>query len=883
MDWHSLSAEQALKELKSRKGGLSASEARQRLEEYGSNSIRITRRVSAWKIFLDQFRNLLVLLLLAAAIVSFGVSMMNPEEADFIDAILIFIIVIANAVFGFVQEYKAERTMEELGKMSAPAATVLREGREQDIPADQVVPGDILVLGEGDKVAADARIVESFSLYTDQSMLTGESIPVSKWAKRLKAKTNLAERNNMVFMNSVITRGRGIAIVTGTGLKTEMGSIAKEISEAPEKVTRFQIEIEDVGRKIAYITLFVLIIIAAVEFLLHTGDILFIFIAAVALGVAAIPEGLPAVVTLALSIATNRMLKQNGLMRRLSTVQDLGSIDVICTDKTGTLTENVMTVEKIYLDGESFEVSGRGLSKEGKFTPNIGGRLRDLDPLLQCAILCNDSREVDGRFKGDPTEIAILIPAYKAGMDVDGTRRKFKRVDEIPFSAERKMMSTLNSDGENEFAFVKGAPEAILERCTRMRAGRKERKLTKKDLESFGRHNERMASDALRVLAFAYKRNPRSHKEEDVEQDLIFLGMMGMMDPPREGVKQAVDDCRNAHIRVIMITGDNKYTALAIGEKLGFGDKALTGEELDNLSEEALAEAVEEVDIYARTSPHHKVMLLKALKKNDHIVCMTGDGVNDAAAMKNSDVGIAMGIRGTEVTKQASDIILLDDNFITIRNAIREGRGTFDNIRKFVTYLLGANISEVMVVFFATITALGISPKIAIQLLWINLLTDGLPALAIGVDPPAKDAMTSKPRRKHERMIDSDTFYFLGSIGFAATAAIISLYAFVMGGGDTVKAYTMLFTSFVVLEMITVYVVRWRYGSDSLSNRWLHIAVLVSILLQLAILYTPLSELFMIKPLTLDDWLLIGLDQIAYAVLLGLALYLEPYLLRKKV
>jgi Ca2+-transporting ATPase len=881
MEWHSLSAEETLTQLKTSRNGLSDEQAKERLERHGPNTIVIKKRISPVKIFTEQFKNLLVILLLVAAVISFAISFISPEEGDYIDAILIFAIVMANAFFGFVQEYKAEKTIEELTRMSAPRATVIRNGKEKEVGSEGVVPGDILAIKEGDKVAADARMIESFSLYSDQSMLTGESIPISKWVKKVDGRTPLAERSNMVFMDTVITRGRGMAVVVETGLKTEVGMIAKEIAEAPDKVTQFQVEIQDVGKKVSVVTLVILLIIAATEFFLRTGDILFIFIAAVALGVAAIPEGLPAVVTLALSIATNRMLKQKSLMRRLSTVQDLGAVNVICTDKTGTLTENVMTVTRICITAKCFNVSGRGLDTKGAFTSEDGDA-KELDLLFKCAVLCNDAKREGDAFKGDPTETAVLIPAYKAGLKADKIRKEYRRVSEIPFSAERKMMTTINRDGGATYSFVKGAPETILSRCSRIKEGNKVRKLTAKDRKSIMEHNDGMASDALRVLAFAYKKDPKSYAEKDAENGLVFLGLMGMIDPPRIGVKEAVADCRRAGIRVIMVTGDNRYTAEAIGRKLDFEGKVMTGDELDGLSPEQLLKAVEKFDIFARTSPHHKIMLLEALQKNGHVVCMTGDGVNDAGAIKHSDVGIAMGIRGTEVTKQASDMIILDDNFITIRNAISEGRGTFDNIRKFVVYLLGANISEVLVVFFATVSALGISPKIPIQLLWINLLTDGMPALAIGVDPPPEDVMERRPRKKEERMINGDTFYFLVSIGLAATLAIISLYAYTMSFGSTVKAYTMLFTSFVVLEMITVYLVRWRYKSASLSNNWLHMAVAASLILQLVILYTPFNALFMIEPLSLDDWLLIGLNQIGYLVLVMAALAVEPFILRTR-
>ncbi|MFN7991813.1 MAG: cation-transporting P-type ATPase [Candidatus Micrarchaeia archaeon] len=878
MEWHAAGVEKALKKLGTSAAGLSADEARDRLAEYGPNSIAIEKKISPLSIFINQFKNVLVALLLLAAAVSFAISLLNPAESDILDAILILAIVVANALFGFMQEYKAEKTIEALTRMAAPRATVIRNGAEEEIAADSVVPGDILILAEGDKVAADARLIECFSMYADESMLTGESVPSGKSADTLKSGIALAERSNMVFMNSVVTRGRGTGVVVGTGLRTEIGKIAKEISEAPDKVTRFQIEIEDVGKKVSVITLGALVVIAASRLILSSGDIIGVFIAAVALGVAAIPEGLPAVVTLALSIATNRMLRQNVLMRRLSTIQDLGSVDVICTDKTGTLTENVMTVTKVYLDGIHWEVTGKGYDKGGHFTSK-GGNLGDLGPMLRCAILCNDAREAGGSFKGDPTEIAVLIPAYKAGLDAESIRRENRRVGEVSFSAERKMMTTFNRNGGAASAYSKGAPEVILSRCDRMMEKGQVRRLTAESRKRIIEHNNRMAGNAMRVLAFAFRDDPPSFGE-DAETGMVFLGLMGMMDPPRSGVKEAVEDCRRAGIRVIMITGDNRHTAEAVGRELGFAGASLTGTELDALDERGLVRAAEGTDIFARTSPKHKVMLLKALKANGHIVCMTGDGVNDAAAIKNSDVGIAMGIRGTEVTKQASDIIILDDSFTAIRDSIAEGRGTFDNIRKFVVYLLGANIAEVLIVFIATIASLGISPKIAIQLLWINLVTDGLPALALGVDPPEGRIMERKPRRKEERMIDMQTSYLLMSIGLSATAAILAVYYHMISLGDAVKAQSVLFTTFVILEMLIVYAVRFRYGSSLRSNRWLHLAVFSSIALQALIIYSPLNSFFGIVPLGISEIEEVAAVLVIFIALLSISLRLEPALMK---
>lgn len=491
MEWHTIGHKEALDRLGSGMGGLSREEAAKRLERYGPNSIEIKKKISPLAIFLNQFRNLLVILLLLAALVSLALSFLEPGKADIIDAVLIFAIVIANAFFGFMQEYKAERTMEELTKMASPRATVMRDGRERELPSDRVVPGDVILLDEGDKVPADARLIEAFSLYADESMLTGESVPVLKKTAVVGAKTPLAERANMLFMNTIITRGRGKAVVVETGLGTEMGKIAREISEAPEKVTQFQLEIEDVGKKVSVLTLAILVVIAATEFLLRTGDILFIFMAAVALGVAAIPEGLPAVVTLSLSIATSRMLRQNALTRRLSTVQDLGSVNVICTDKTGTLTENIMTVKKMALGGRIYDVSGTGLDQAGSFTP--APPKEELELLLRCALLCNDARMVgDGEpaFRGDPTEIAVLLPAYKAGMDVEAERERFRRVSEISFSSERKMMSTVNRDDhDGEYVFVKGAPEIVLLKCDRIMAQGRERRMTRADADAVLKQN----------------------------------------------------------------------------------------------------------------------------------------------------------------------------------------------------------------------------------------------------------------------------------------------------------------------------------------------------------------------------------------------------------
>lgn len=884
MEWHAIGSRQILKLLDTGEDGLSLAEAARRLQKNGPNSITVKKTISPLSIFINQFKSMLVILLILAALISLGISILSPKDADIFDAILIFAIVLANASFGFFQEFKAEKSIEALTRMSAPKATVLRGGIERDIPSHEVVAGDILLLNEGDKVAADSRVLSSFSLYSDESSLTGESVPISKKDATLKESTPLAERHNMVYMNSVISQGRGTAVVVQTGLSSEIGRIAKEISEAPEKTTQFQIEIEDIGKKVSFITLAMLVIISISEFLMHTGDILFIFIAAVALGVAAIPEGLPAVVTLALSMATSRMLKQNALTRRLSTIQDLGSVDVICTDKTGTLTENAMTVTDIYIPDRHISVAGKGHDIDPGINPLL--KDKDLAMILRSANLCNNSRLVmeDGRsyFKGDPTEIALLVTSYKAGVDVHQERSDYKRVHEIVFSAERKMMSTVNQRGKSRFSFVKGASEVIMRRCTHILDNGKVRRITKEDNERVHRHGKSMASKALRVLGFAYKEDPDAGSEEDAENGLIFLGLMGMIDPPRPGVREAVEDCRRAGIRVVMISGDNRYTAEAVGRELGFQGKAVTGDELDSMDESAIQKTVTECDIFARASPKHKVLILGALKASGHVVCMSGDGVNDAAAIKRSDVGISMGIRGTEVTKQASDMIILDDNFITIRNAISEGRGTFDNIRKFVVYLIGANVSEVMLIFFVTIASLPISSKIPVQLLWINLVTDGLPALALGVDPSSKDIMERKPRKKSERIVDMRTIFLIGALGISSTAALLAIYFTALGSGTPERAQTVLFCGIVFFELLSVLIVRRKYNTPILSNPYLYLAIAISVILQIALLYTPLNAFFGVIPLEAGDFLLIGAGILLFLALFGTSLLSERFIFKKE-
>ncbi len=885
MQWHATSLDEIFRTLNSSPKGLSNEEANQRLLQYGKNIIESEKKVNPLKIFLRQFSDFLVLILIAAAIISFVMSLLPNGEGHAIDAILITAILFANAIIGFFQEYKAERSILALKKLAAPLARVLRNGKEKKIKAELLVPGDIIVLEQGDKVPADARIIEQANLQADESMLTGESLPISKKECTLKEETPLAERKNMLYMNTLITRGRARAIVVATGIHTEVGKIAEQIAETEEKPTPFQLELNRLGKSIGIAIILIIAFVALTQYLIIKDSLIEIFLRAVSLAVAAVPEGLPAIVTIALTMGIKRMAKKNALARTLPVAESLGSVNVICTDKTGTLTENIMTVREIFFNMERYNVTGEGYSTNGEFykrSQKIDGRA--LSPILKCGILCNDAVEYkEGskvKYLGDPTEIALLLSAKKAGIDVEIERKKEQRVQEIPFSSERKMMSVVCIAGSSKKVYVKGAPEVVIERCNRILVNGKIIDMDKSTKETILKANSDMAKRALRVLAFAFKEIEDIKNEEEFERNLIFLGLQGMIDPPRAGVKEAVADCRKAGIKVIMVTGDNIETAKAIGKELGFKtDYAINSPILEKMSDKELKEVLEKTEIFARVTPTQKVRILEALQAKGKIVAMTGDGVNDAPALKKADVGIAMGIRGTDVAKETSDLILLDDNFVTIRDAIEEGRGIFDNIRKFVNYLLSSNLAEVLVVFLFTLMEvyLYFGEKAVIltaaQLLWINLLTDGLPAVALGLDPKAKGLMERGPRPKTEGVINKRIAFSIVSIGLVMTVIILGLFVYsffnLQGGIQErfLRAQTIAFTCFVVFELVRVQMVRARYRINLFSNKWLWSAVFASLLMQLTILYTPLNTFFRIMPLSIYDWFLISAGALIFLFL----------------
>jgi Ca2+-transporting ATPase len=820
MGWHTETIESVYDELDTATEGLTDEQARERRAEWGPNEITTGHGRGPLRIFLAQFSSALIWVLLAAAAVSVAIG-------HLVDATLIAVILLANGVFGFVQEYRAEQSLDALRELTRPDATVRRAGDERVVDVTRLVPGDVVVLEQGDVVPADCRIVEESSLEVDEAALTGESVPVEKGTGVTPDGTPLAERSNVLYKGTSVTRGRTVAVVVETGMGTEMGEIATELLAAEQTQTPLQRDLDALGRRLGVGVLALSALIVPL-LALRGRDLVQAALTAISLAIAAIPEGMPAVVTLTLALGVRRMADENALVRTLPAVESLGAVDVVCTDKTGTLTEGEMRVREAWVPDETF-VPG-----------DVGDDRRDR--LFEIGAVCNDATAEEG----DPTERALVAAAGEYGLDVPALRESTPRRDEVPFSSDRKRMATVHDD----VVYLKGAPAVVLERSTRILTAEGPVDLDDAARERVGAQVDAFADRALRVLAFAYK--PRSD-DGDPEENLIFVGLQGLMDPPRAEVRDAIADTKRAGIAVKMITGDNAATARAVGEQVGIESAVLTGGEVADLDDGDLREAVEEIDVYARAEPSHKVRILQALQANGHDVAMTGDGVNDAPALKNADVGIAMGVRGTDVAKQASDIVLLDDNYATIRNAIRRGRTIFDNIWKFVAYLLSANAAEVLLVFVASLLGYLVLP--AVQLLWINLLTDGLPALALGSDP-AGDVMDRKPRERGSGVIGGDMRRLIAGVAPVAAAVMLGLMFLTLDGAAAVTPYamTMVFTGFVVFEFVKLYVVRWVRETPTLSNPWLGLAVVVSLALQLAVLYTPLREYFGTVPLSLADW-----------------------------
>jgi Ca2+-transporting ATPase len=849
--WHTLTVHATLAELQTGPSGLSTAEASRRLEAHGLNELQAAHRASPWKLLLDQFKNVLIIILLVAT----GLSAFLGEG---VETIVIGVIVLFAVGLGFIQEFRAERAIDALRKMAAPTATALRDGEELTVPAGHLVPGDIVLLQAGDRVPADLRIVQSINLQIEEAALTGESVPVEKHAEPLAgADAALGDRRNMAYAGTSASYGRGRAVVAATGMNTEFGKIARMLQTVETDRTPLQKNLDKVGHLLARVALVIVALIVALG-LLRGQPFMEMLIFGVALAVAVVPEALPAVVTISLAIGVQRMVRRHALMRRLPAVETLGSTSVICSDKTGTLTRDEMTVRNLYVAGRLWEVTGAGYEPHGQF--RIDGRAADPDEgllqFLRAATLASDARsarEEDGgrwRIKGDPTEGALVVAAAKAGLVKTELERLAPRTGEIPFTSETKRMTTLHAASEGAVAFSKGAPEVILASCTHVlsceRGALREEPLDEAGRDRIVEVARTLASQALRVLGVAQKTGASL---EDAERGMTFLGLAGMIDPPRAEAKEAVKQCEQAGIRVVMITGDHPITAQAVARELGIlkGGRVITGAQLDAIADSAFEHEVNAIDVYARVSPAHKLRVVSALQKGGHVVAMTGDGVNDAPALKKADIGIAMGITGTAVTKEAAAMMLTDDNFASIVAAVEEGRGIFSNIKKYLMYLLSSNIGEMLIMLGATLLGMPM-PLSAVQILYINLATDGLPALALAVDPPERDLMRRPPRNPRGGIFTRPVVFLMVAGGVWSAIANLGLFTWARARQLPMdECMTLVFVSLCLVEFFKAF----SFRSDRhtvlrkpFANRWLNLAILWELLLLAGIVYLP----FLHKP-----------------------------------
>ena len=856
---HSQSKSELLSSLQTtQEQGLTATQAAQRLSQYGLNKLAEKKPKTNLQRFLAQFKDVMIIILLIAAAISFVIACVEGEPMEFFEPVLILLIVVLNAIMGMVQESKAEKALDALKNMSAPHARVIRDGKESVIDASQLVPGDIIKLEAGDFIPADARLLKSVSLKSEESALTGESVPSEKDAEAEVAENaGIGDRSNMVFSGCSVTYGTATAVVTGTGMETEMGKIAGLLEGEEEGQTPLQQKLAQLGKYLGFVALAACAIIFVVG-LMNGIDVLEIFMTAVSLAVSAIPEGLPAIVTIVLAIGVQRMVKKNALIRRLPAVETLGSASVICSDKTGTLTQNRMTLVKAYVDGESCleDISA--------------GNSDSVRKLLQYGALCCDGSVIFGaggkeQHIGDPTETSIIVAAHKNGMEKDALNGQFPRLAEIPFDSDRKLMTTVNQIGGKNIVIVKGAFDMMTSRCV------------KGDMEAARQMNDEMSRNALRVLAVGYKEIaeiPAVPTSEELENGLTFMGLVGMIDPPRPEAKAAVAVCRKAGIKPVMITGDHVVTASAIAKELGIledGDKAITGAELDAMTEEQLDNEVEHISVYARVSPENKIRIVKAWQRKNQVVSMTGDGVNDAPALKAADIGCAMGITGTDVAKGAADMTLTDDNFATIVDAVREGRGIYANIKKVVGFLLGTNIGEVITVF-AAMLLWHKTPLLSMQLLWINLVTDSLPAITLGMEAVEKDVMDRKPKPKDEGIFANGLGIRVVLQGFMF--AILTLIGFVVGEnvtGSLAGGQTLAFMILALSQVVQAFNMRSEHSLFKIgpfSNHKLNWAALASLAMVCLVLFTPVGIAFGLITLPWELYLLgLGLILVPFVVM----------------
>ncbi len=866
LKWHAMETKEALDNLQTSEGGLSKKEGELRLEKFGFNELREKKGVSVLQVFLGQFKDIFVIMLLAAILISLIVG-------EIVDASVILVIVALNAAVGFVQEYRSEKAMEAMKKMVAPKARLLRDDKEVTIPAREVVPGDIVLLEAGDRVPADGRLMEAIDMKTNEAVLTGESTPVEKKTGVLKPDTRIGDMKNMVFTATHVTYGRGKAAVTTTGMDTEFGKIAEMVQTFKEEEPPLKLKLRRFAK-----TLGIIIVIACIAiFILEAfreQEYIETFLIAVSLAVSAVPEGLPAIVTVTLALGARELAKRNALIRKLSSAETLGSTTIICSDKTGTLTKGEMTVRKIYSDEKVTEVTGVGYEAEGEFhhsTTSVNPKEDvHLTLLLRIGALCNNASYDGEKITGDPTEGSLIVAAAKAGMRKDELEEEYPRVDEIPFSSERKRMTTIHRTPEGgKVAYVKGAPETVLDLCSKIYKNGQVKTLDQKEKEEILKINSKLAIEALRLLGMAYRDLPGSldeFSEEEVERNLVFVGLVGMIDPPREEAMEANRLCEQAGIKTVMITGDHKLTAVAVAKEIGMlkDGLVLTGSELDKRDDKEFEKIVEDVAVYARVYPEQKVRIVEALKKKGHIVAMTGDGVNDAPALKNADIGVAMGITGTDVSKEASDMVLTDDNFATIVNAVKQGRIIYDNIRKFAFFLIRCNFDELVIIASFALAGLPI-PLSAAMILWINLVTDGGPATALSMDVPTEDVMQRPPRDPKEGVLHGRVASILASLLTQGLGtAFVFLFSYFVLSEGLEKAMTLAFMQAVMQELVLV----WNSRSEKhnafkvgfASNKFLLVAVIASFFLTVSLCYVPIFQvLFGTAPLNLTDWIIVSL------------------------
>jgi P-type Ca2+ transporter type 2C len=867
MTWHALSVEEVLVELRTSPEGLQEAEAVQRLEKYGPNLLAEEQESSALALLLHQFKSPLIYILLIAA----GGSLLLGEV---IDAAVIFVIVLFNAALGFFQEYKAERALEALRRMAEPVAEVIREGEIREIPSEEIVPGDIIAVTTGDRIPADSRLIETRTLQVEEAALTGESVPSNKNTEVIAdIHQPLADRNNMLYAGTIVSSGKGVAVVVATGGQTEAGRIARHVSEAPAKETPIQRKLNAVARLLAVVGVLVAALLVGIGYW-RGFDLYTLFLTAVAAAVSFIPEGLPAIVTIVLAIGVQRMARRNAIVRKLPAVEALGSATVVCTDKTGTLTKNQMTVQTCVTPERSYQITGEGYRPEGEFLSE-GDRVNpleeaDLEFLLQVAALCNDARlvEEEGQWRivGDPTEGALTVASLKAGIAIPELQERYPRVNEVPFNSEFKYMATLHrSSHGSSLVCVKGAPERILGMSDRVRVNGEIRPLAEEQYRHLRDSSDSLAAEAYRVLAIAYKEIEPEASElprEQVENQLVFLGLAGMIDPARPEAQAAIESAREAGIRVIMITGDNPVTAKAIAASLGFeeGD-VVAGRELTQMSDEDLGKKIKHVSVFARVQPHDKYRIVKALQEQGELVAMTGDGVNDAPALKLANIGISMGIAGTDVARESSEMVLADDNFATIIAAVEEGRTIFSNLRKVVQYLLSTNTGEVLTFLVSTSAGLPL-PLLPVQILFVNLATDGFAMAPIAFEPKEPGLLKHPPRPPEEPVITKRIAARMVMVAVIMVVGTLGLFLYELHNVELIKARTMAFTTLAVFQLFNAFNARsstqsvFRIGL--FSNPYILMGVGFSFLLQVLVVHlAPLQAIFRTTALRVDEWGLI--------------------------